>query len=148
MLLLIFRLSRIRHITAVILKMAIIIPTLSPKFQDCCFNAPANPASAADMSMSFMPQQNNRPDPSGWERKDAFTKQDLPEEYSKYTVNSSRSVFELKSGTLLQCVLISGLNSDLPGNMIAQISENVWDTATGRYFLIHRCSRIIGTYEN
>lgn len=112
-------------------------------------NAPANPASAADMSMPFMPQQsNNRSDPNGWERKDAFTKQDLPEEYSKFTVASPRSPFELKSGTLLPCVLISGLNSDLPGNMIAQVSENVWDTATGRYLLIPRGSRIIGTYDN
>ena len=111
-------------------------------------NAPANAASATDMSMPFMPQQNNRPDPNGWERKDAFTKQNLPEEYSKHTVNSPRSVFELKSGTLLPCVLISGLNSDLPGNMIAQVSENVWDTATGRYLLIPRGSRLIGTYDN
>ena len=111
-------------------------------------NAPANTASTADMSMPFMPQQNNRPDPNGWERKDAFTKQNLPEEYSKHSVNSPRSAFELKSGTLLPCVLISGLNSDLPGNMIAQVSENVWDTATGRYLLIPRGSRIIGTYDN
>lgn len=61
-------------------------------------NAPANAASAADMSMPFVPQQNNRPDPNGWERKDAFTQQALPEEYSKHTVNSPRSVFELKIG--------------------------------------------------
>ncbi|MBR0185185.1 MAG: TrbI/VirB10 family protein [Synergistaceae bacterium] len=111
-------------------------------------NAPINTTPASDMSMPFMPQQNNRPDPNGWDRKDAFTKQNLPEEYSKYTVNSPRSVFELKSGTLLPCVLISGLNSDLPGNMIAQVSENVWDTATGRFLLIPRGSRLIGTYDN
>ena len=111
-------------------------------------NAPTNAASASDMSVPFMPQQNNRPDPNGWERKDAFTKQDLPEEYSKFSVVSPRSAFELKSGTLLPCVLISGLNSDLPGNMIAQVSENVWDTATGRYLLIPRGSRLIGTYDN
>ena len=96
----------------------------------------------------FMPQQNNRPDPNGWDRKDAFTKQGLPEEYSKFSIVSPRSAFELKSGTLLPCVLISGINSDLPGNMIAQVSENVWDTATGRYLLIPRGSRLIGTYDN
>lgn len=112
-------------------------------------NAPVNTTPASDMSMPFMPQQSsNQPDPNGWQRKDAFTKQNLPEEYSKYTVNSPRSVFELKSGTLLPCVLISGLNSDLPGNMIAQVSENVWDTATGRFLLIPRGSRLIGTYDN
>ena len=112
-------------------------------------NAPVN-TMAQDMGTAFMPQQsnNNNSDPNGWNRKDAFTKQELPEEYSKFSVVSPRSLLELKSGTLLPCVLISGLNSDLPGNMIAQISENVWDTATGRYLLIPRGSRLIGTYDN
>ena len=112
-------------------------------------NAPVN-ATAQDMGTAFMPQQgnNNNSDPNGWNRKDAFTKQELPEEYSKYTLTSPLSPLELKSGTLLPCVLISGLNSDLPGNMIEQISENVWDTATGKYLLIPRGSRLIGTYDN
>ena len=109
-------------------------------------NAPVN-AQTMD-GMPFAPQQNGNSDPNGWNRKDAFTKQELPEEYSKFSVVSPRSLLELKSGTLLPCVLISGLNSDLPGNMIAQISENVWDTATGRYLLIPRGSRLIGTYDN
>ena len=109
-------------------------------------NAPVN-AQTMD-GMPFAPQQNSNSDPNGWNRKDAFTKQELPEEYSKFSVVSPRSLLELKSGTLLPCVLISGLNSDLPGNMIAQISENVWDTATGRYLLIPRGSRLIGTYDN
>ena len=110
-------------------------------------NAPVN-TTAQDIGMPFAPQQNNNSDPNGWNRKDAFTKQELPAEYSKFTVTSPQSPFELKSGTLLPCVLISGLNSDLPGNMIAQISENVWDTTTGKYLLIPRGSRLIGTYDN
>ncbi len=110
-------------------------------------NAPVNTAQTMD-GTPFMPQQSNNSDPNGWNRKDAFTKQELPEQYSKYSVISPQSLFELKSGTLLPCVLISGLNSDLPGNMIAQISENVWDTATGKYLLIPRGSRVIGTYDN
>ena len=109
-------------------------------------NAPVN-AQTMD-EMPFAPQQNGNSDPNGWNRKDAFTKQELPEEYSKFAVVSPRSRLELKSVTLLPCVLISGLNSDLPGNIIAQISENVWDTATGRYLLIPRGSRLIGTYDN
>ncbi len=85
--------------------------------------------------MSFIPQQqNSQPAPNVWNRKDAFTKQNLPEEYSKFSVVSPRSAFELKSGTLLSCVLISGLNSDLPGNITAQVSENVFDTATELFF--------------
>ncbi|MBQ6773359.1 MAG: TrbI/VirB10 family protein [Synergistaceae bacterium] len=58
------------------------------------------------------------------------------------------SSLELKAGVLLPCVLISGLNSDLPGNMIAQLSENVYDNATGRYLLISRGSRLISTYDH
>ena len=111
-------------------------------------NASVNNSVQTANGTPFMPQQSNRPDPNGWDRKDAFTKQDLPEEYSKFSIVSPRSAFELKSGTLLPCVLISGLNSDLPGNMIAQVSENVWDSATGRYLLIPRGSRLIGTYDN
>lgn len=87
-------------------------------------------------------------DPNGWGRKEAFIKQDLPEEYSQHIRTSPRSPLELKSGTLLPCVLISGLNSDLPGDLIAQVSENVWDTASGRHLLIPRGSKIIGTYDN
>ena len=112
-------------------------------------NAPVNTTAQNIDGTPFMSQQNNNnSDPNGWNKKDAFTKQELPEEYSKYTLTSPLSSLELKSGTLLPCVLISGLNSDLPGNMIAQISENVWDTATGRYLLIPRGSRFIGTYDN
>ena len=87
-------------------------------------------------------------DPNGWNRKEAFIKQNLPEEYSQHIRATPRSPLELKSGTLLPCVLISGLNSDLPGNMVAQISENVWDTVSGRYLLIPRGSKVIGTYDN
>ena len=108
------------------------------------------PQQGQDNMMAFMPQQNSsgQSDPNGWARKDAFTQQALPEEYSQHMRTSPRSPLELKSGTILPCVLISGLNSDLPGNMIAQVSENVWDTATGRFLLIPRGSRLIGTYDN
>ena len=106
---------------------------------------------------SFMPMSSgmgtggpggNASDPNGWNRKEAFIKQNLPEEYSQHIRATPRSPLELKSGTLLPCVLISGLNSDLPGNMVAQISENVWDTVSGRHLLVPRGSKVIGTYDN
>ena len=87
-------------------------------------------------------------DPNGWGRKEAFRQQALPAEYSQHTRAFPVSALELKAGALLPCVLISGLNSDLPGNLIAQVSENVWDTSTGRFLLIPRGSRLIGTYDN
>ena len=89
-------------------------------------------------------------DPNGWSRKDAFanTNTTAGNEYSRHNVMFKRSDFEVKAGTIIPCVLISGLNSDLPGNAIAQVSENVWDTATGKYLLIPRGSRLVGTYDN
>lgn len=91
----------------------------------------------------------SRNDPNGWERKEDFiNRKELPEDYSQYTRTPQQSLFELKSGTLLPCVLISGLNSDLPGSLVGQITEHVWDTASGRHVLIPRGSKIIGTYDN
>ena len=87
-------------------------------------------------------------DPNGWERKDAFLNQSALNEYSRYTVSFPRSNLEIKAGTVIPCVLISGINSDLPGDAVGQVSENVWDTVSGRYLLIPRGSRVIGTYDN
>ena len=87
-------------------------------------------------------------DPNGWAHKDSFLKQSLPAEYSQHTVNAPVSRYELKSGAFLPCVMISGLNTDLPGNIIGQITENVWDTATGKFLLIPKGARLIGKYDN
>lgn len=100
-----------------------------------------NPAVNALMS-------NSENDPNGWARKEAFLNQALPAEYSQHTRAFPVSALELKAGALFPCVLISGLNSDLPGNLIAQVSENVYDTATGRYLLVPRGSRLIGRYDH
>jgi type IV secretion system protein VirB10 len=58
------------------------------------------------------------------------------------------SPYEVKAGTVIPSVMISGINSELPGQLIAQVSENVFDTATGQLLLIPQGSRLIGTYEN
>ena len=90
----------------------------------------------------------NAQETNGWMRKEAFLRKALPAEYSQHTRVFPVSAYELKAGALLPCVLISGLNSDLPGNLIAHVSENVWDTSTGHYLLIPRGSRLIGSYDN
>lgn len=58
------------------------------------------------------------------------------------------SPFELRAGGVLPATLISGINSELPGQIMAQVSQNVYDTATGRYLLIPQGSRLIGTYAS
>src|SRR5262245_7283621 len=44
--------------------------------------------------------------------------------------------------------LVSGLNSDLPGFVIAHVTENVYDSVSGRYLLIPQGSRLLGKYDN
>lgn len=56
--------------------------------------------------------------------------------------------FELKTGAVIPGVMVTGINSDLPGNIIAQVSQNVWDTATGRQLLIPQGTKLFGTYDS
>ena len=58
------------------------------------------------------------------------------------------SPYELKAGSIIPAIMIGGLNSDLPGQIIAQVSENVYDTKTGKHLLIPQGSRLVGTYDN
>jgi type IV secretion system protein TrbI len=52
------------------------------------------------------------------------------------------------AGTVIATSLIAGLNSDLPGFVIAQVTENVFDTVSGRHLLIPQGSRLVGRYDN
>jgi type IV secretion system protein VirB10 len=58
------------------------------------------------------------------------------------------SPFELKSGTIIPATMIGGVSSDLPGQILGQVSENVYDTATGRITLIPQGAKLVGTYDN
>ena len=51
-------------------------------------------------------------------------------------------------GTLISAAMLTGLNSDLPGQCIATITEPVYDTVTGRVLLIPQGSRLIGQYDS
>jgi len=55
---------------------------------------------------------------------------------------------EVKTGAVIPAVMVTGINSDLPGNIIAQVSQNVWDTATGRRLLIPQGSKLFGVYDS
>ena len=55
---------------------------------------------------------------------------------------------ELKTGAVIPGVMLTGVNSDLPGNMIAQVSQHVFDSATGRNLLIPQRTKIYGVYDS
>jgi type IV secretory pathway VirB10-like protein len=58
------------------------------------------------------------------------------------------SKFEVKAGTVIPVTLITGINSDLPGYITAQVRENVYDTVSGRFLLIPQGTRVIGVYDS
>ena len=82
-------------------------------------------------------------------RKLSFLKSGPEKEiYNPHRVQDPVSPYQLMAGTVIGASLISGLNSDLPGFVIAQVTENVYDTVSGRHLLIPQGARIVGTYDN
>ncbi|OQW86306.1 MAG: conjugal transfer protein TrbI [Rhodoferax ferrireducens] len=63
-------------------------------------------------------------------------------------VEAPRSPYELRAGFVVPATLISGINSELPGQIIGQVAQNVFDTATGKYLLIPQGSRLVGQYAS
>ena len=68
--------------------------------------------------------------------------------YNPHVAQRPVSPYELLAGTVIPASLITGLNSDLPGLVIAQVTEDVFDSVTGDILLIPRGSRLIGKYDN
>lgn len=58
------------------------------------------------------------------------------------------SPYQVMAGTIIPAALVTGINSDLPGQVIATVTEAVYDTATGRHLLIPQGSRLIGRYDS
>lgn len=59
-----------------------------------------------------------------------------------------RSPYELRAGFVIPGLLISGINSELPGQIMAQVSQDVYDTPLGKYKLIPQGSRLVGSYTS
>jgi type IV secretion system protein VirB10 len=106
-----------------------------------------------DSAMTAL-QQGQQPDPSGQAQKQNFLRgaqggaSMTPQGYSTSLPVPQQFPYELKAGTIIPGLLLTGINSDLPGNVIGQVSENVWDTATGKHVLIPKGTRILGIYDS
>ena len=58
------------------------------------------------------------------------------------------SPYILQAGAVIPAALITGIRSDLPGQIAAQVTENIYDSPTGRTLLVPQGTRIIGQYDN
>jgi type IV secretion system protein TrbI len=68
--------------------------------------------------------------------------------YNPHGLQKPASPYQLMAGTIIAASLVSGLNSDLPGFVIAQVPENIYDSVSGRFLLIPQGSRLVGKYDN
>lgn len=62
-------------------------------------------------------------------------------------VQAPASPYVLQAGALIPAALMTGLRSDLPGQVTAQVTENIYDSPTGRTLLVPQGSRLIGQYD-
>lgn len=58
------------------------------------------------------------------------------------------SPYVLQAGSVISAALVTGLRSDLPGQIVAQVTSSVYDSPTGRYLLIPQGSRLLGEYDS
>lgn len=88
-------------------------------------------------------------DPNGQNSKEDFFNADLKDlGYLPNRVVPQQSLYELKRGSVIPATLISGINSDLPGRITAQVSQNVYDSATGHRLLIPQGTKLFGRYDS
>jgi type IV secretion system protein TrbI len=64
------------------------------------------------------------------------------------SIQAPRSRYELRAGFVIPGIMLSGINSELPGQIIAQVSQDVYDTPTGKYKLIPQGTRLVGVYDS
>jgi type IV secretion system protein VirB10 len=67
--------------------------------------------------------------------------------YASGSLQTPRSPFQVMAGTIISAAMVTGLNSDLPGQAIANVTEPVYDTVTGKTLLIPQGSRLLGAYD-
>ncbi|MDI2077578.1 MULTISPECIES: IncP-type conjugal transfer protein TrbI [Bradyrhizobium] len=88
-------------------------------------------------------------DPNGQSAKEEFFNADLKKlGYLPNKVVTPTSAYELKRGSVIPATLITGINSDLPGRITAQVSQNVYDSATGHQLLIPQGAKLLGRYDS
>ena len=102
----------------------------------------AGPASTAAQPTDPTAVQNRQ------DQKEAFLKGGSTETRNSGNLRMPSSPYQVMAGTVIAGALVTGIKSDLPGDVIATVTEPVYDTATGKFLLIPQGSRILGRYNS
>jgi type IV secretion system protein TrbI len=82
------------------------------------------------------------------EKEEFLTKGNDVETYLQKPLLQPISAYELKAGTVIPGALITAINTDLPGEIIGQVTENVYDTKSGKYLLVPQGTKLLGKYSS
>ncbi len=105
------------------------------------------------------PRDTNDPaSPAGLNPRDSDNRQDEKKSFLESKKSDSTflrqglkspfSPYQLMGGTVISGIMITGINSDLPGEIIGQVSQNVFDTVSGAHLLIPQGTKILGQYDS
>ncbi|WP_114389629.1 TrbI/VirB10 family protein [Notoacmeibacter marinus] len=110
--------------------------------------APTSPGLdlASGISPAFPGQRRT---PTAQERQLGFLNQAVDRRtLSPDRVTPPPSPYTLQAGAVIPAALVTGIRSDLPGQIVAQVTQNVYDSPSGRYLLIPQGARLIGEYDS
>ena len=103
-------------------------------------NQPSQPAS---------PSTDDAFAQNGQDRKLAFVNASVDRRTtSPDRISAPASTYVVQAGNIIAASLVTGIRSDLPGQITAQVTENVFDSPTGRFLLIPQGARLIGIYDS
>ena len=109
-------------------------------------------ATAATSSPPTQPTQPAADDTftqNGQDRKLAFVNASVDRRItSPDRIEAPASSYVVQAGNIIPASLITGIRSDLPGQITAQVTESIFDSPTGRFLLIPQGTRLIGAYDS
>jgi type IV secretion system protein VirB10 len=120
--------------------------SVSPAAPGPAAAAPSVPTMPDLTGLALAPQPAT---PTAQDRQNAF----LSAAVDRRTVSPDRvaapaSPYVLQAGAVISAALITGIRSDLPGQITAQVTENIHDSPTGRILLVPQGTRVIGQYDS
>jgi type IV secretory pathway VirB10-like protein len=109
-------------------------------------SAATTPAETAPNAVSSSDEASAQ---NGQDRKLAFVNASIDRRTtSPDRVTKPASPYVVQAGSVIPASLITGIRSDLPGQITAQVTENVFDSPSGRFLLIPQGARLIGLYDS
>lgn len=134
-----------------------VVVSLSGKSKDTRQAATVNATPARSPSADLLGALNTLPsrekreedDPASQSAKQSFVNQATDAKiYGSGTLQTPRSPFQLMAGSVISAALVTGIQSDLPGQVIATVTENVFDSVSGEQLLIPQGARMLGQYDS